>query len=541
MERARSHWGWGFADRFPATAERAALGRQIGALLGITPSPTAPVPIDAITLRPARIAPPSRLAGITTADAEARIRHTYGKSYLDQLRGFGGDFAAAPDLVARPTSEAEVEALLAWAAERRVAVVPFGGGTSVVGGVECGGECGGEGFAGVLCLDVRGLDRVRAIDDVSGLALLQAGMEGPAIEAALGAHGLTLRHYPQSFEFSTLGGWIATRAGGHFATLYTHIDDLVAGTRMLTPAGAFETRPLPGSGAGPSPDRLVLGSEGAFGVITEAWVRVRSRPRWRAQVAVQFAAFEAAVAATRALARSGLHPSNCRLLDAREAMLSGVAMHGQHVLLIAFESADHPLDAWMHRAMELVADHGGVSAKGPRFRDGTGGGGNAGDADGDAVSGWRGAFIDAPYLQSTMISLGVIADTFETACSWAAFPELHRAVTQAVRGVMKAACGGGYLGCRFTHVYPDGPAPYYTFVAPGRRGGEREQWHAIKAAASDAILAHGGTITHHHAVGRVHRPWAERQWPALHTTALRAVKGAFDPAGVLNPGVLFGG
>lgn len=535
MQRERSHWGWGWADRLPARAERAGLGRQVGAMLGFVPTPADPVPIEAVTLAPARVAAPAQLGGLVRDDREGRIRQCYGKAYRDQVRAFRGDFAAAPDLVARPRSETEVEAVLDWAAGARVAVVPFGGGTSVVGGV----ECAGEGFAGVLSLDVRGLDRVRAIDDVSGLALLQAGMEGPAIEAALAPHGLTLRHYPQSFEFSTLGGWIATRAGGHFATLYTHIDELVAGTRMLTPAGVFETRPLPGSGAGPSPDRLVLGSEGALGVITEAWMRVRRRPRWRAQVAAHFADFDAGVAATRALAQSGLYPSNCRLLDGREAMLSGVAGDGRAVLLVAFESADHPLDAWMARAMEVVADHGGVSPKGPRFREEAVGRG-AEAAGGDAVGAWRGAFLEAPYLQSTLVSLGVVADTFETACSWAAFDALHAAVKQAVRGAMKAACGGGYLGCRFTHVYPDGPAPYYTFVAPGKAGDELDQWAAIKAAASEAILAHGGTITHHHAVGRVHRPWADRQRPALHTTALRAVKGALDPAGILNPGVLIG-
>lgn len=525
--RERSHWAWGWADRFPTREARAGLAAQVGMLLGAELSVSEAVPLDAVTLRPPRVAP----GGPCSADRGARIRQTYGRSYLDQRRAFEGDFEAAPDLVARPTDEAGLAETFEWAAAHNLAVVPFGGGTSVVGGV----ECRGEGFAGVVSLDMGGFDAVRAIDEVSGLALLQAGMMGPAIEAALGARGLTLRHFPQSFEFSTLGGWLATRAGGHFATVYTHIDDLTAGVRMLTPRGVFESRPLPGSGAGPSPDRLVLGSEGTLGVITEAWMRVRSRPRWRAKAAVHFERFEAAVEATRALAQSGLFPSNCRLLDAREAMLNGVAFDGSQVLLVAFESADHPLQAWMQRALELAADHGGRSPKGPRYMDAAA---EAGEGGGDAVAGWKGAFLEAPYLQSALISLGVVVDTFETACSWAAFPALHAAVRSAVRDTMKQVAGGGHIGCRFTHVYPDGPAPYYTFLAPGQPGAEAEQWRAIKAAASEAILAHGGTITHHHAVGRTHRPWAEQQRPALHTEALRAVKAAFDPTGMLNPGAL---
>jgi alkyldihydroxyacetonephosphate synthase len=529
--RKRSFWGWGWEDKFPEAAARKALGQQAGAMLGFAPPRCdEPPSLASIELRAPRLGLPSVLQCFVTAEHEARVRHTYGKSYRDVLRGFRGDFSAAPDLVATPQSEDEIAAVLDWASEAEVAVIPFGGGTSVVGGVEADV---GDRYRAVLSLDLARFDRVLEVEQSSWSARIQAGASGPGLEAQLGEHGLTLRHFPQSFEFSTLGGWIATRAGGHFATVYTHIDDLVQSTRAITPRGLWESRRLPGSGAGPSPDRLMLGSEGILGVITEAWMRVRPRPRFRATATTHFDDYGRAVEAVRALSQSGLYPSNCRLLDQREAALNAVAMDGTHVLIVAFESADHPLGPWMERALELVADHGGTCPQGAVYREAgerAGGSGGAGA--------WRDAFIEAPYLMNIMASLGVIADTFETACTWDHFERLHAGVVRSVRQTMKDVCGAGFLSCRFTHIYPDGPAPYFTFIAPGKYGVEAEQWLAIKQAASDAVIAHGGTITHHHAVGRVHRPWYERQRPALFGEALRAVKSALDPGGVMNPGVL---
>jgi alkyldihydroxyacetonephosphate synthase len=377
------------------------------------------------------------------------------------------------------------------------------------------------------------MDRVLEIDETSRAARIQAGAVGPALERQLGAKGLTLRHYPQSFEHSTLGGWIATRAGGHFATLYTHIDDLVESVRMVTPRGVFETRRLPASGAGPAPDRLVLGSEGILGVIVEGWLRVRARPRFRASASVRFADLVAGAGAARAVAQSGLYPSNCRLLDPHEAMLNGVPADGGAVLLLAFESSEHPVRPWIDRAVSIAEDAGGASSGVKERVDERG-------ADADAEA-WRQAFVDAPYLQSALVSLGVIADTFETACTWDRFEPLHAEVRRAVETTMKEQCGGGLLTCRFTHVYPDGPAPYFTFVAPGRTGAQLDQWEAIKTAASDALARCGATITHHHAVGRLHRPWYDREVPSLFTESLRAAKRMMDPAGVLNPGVLIDG
>jgi alkyldihydroxyacetonephosphate synthase len=529
--RRRSFWGWGWEDKFPDAAARKALGEQAQLMVGFAPERCdEPPSLESIELPPSRVNAPRVLERLMTDDHEARVRHTYGRSYRDVLRAFRGDFAVAPDLVAMPANEADITAVLDWASDAKVAVIPFGGGTGVVGGVE--GDVDDR-YRAVVSLDLARLDRVLEVERSSLSARIQAGAMGPALEAQLAEHGLTLRHFPQSFEFSTLGGWVATRAGGHFATVYTHIDDLVQSTRAITPKGVWESRRLPGSGAGPSPDRLMVGSEGIFGVITEAWMRVRPRPVFRATATAHFTDYGRAVEAVRVLSQSGLYPSNCRLLDKREAALNAVTMDGTHVLVVAFESADHSVRVWMERALELVADHGGTCPRGPVYREG---GERSGGSDGAGA--WRDAFLDAPYLQNVMASMGIIVDTFETACTWDNFERLHSGVIRDVRQAMKDACGGGFLSCRFTHVYPDGPAPYFTFIAPGRYGAELEQWLEIKKAASDAVLAHGGTITHHHAVGRVHRPWYDKQRPGLFGDALRAVKDALDPGGVMNPGVL---
>jgi alkyldihydroxyacetonephosphate synthase len=439
------------------------------------------------------------------------------------VRAFRGRFDHAPDVVAYPRDAAEVHELLDWCATRGAAAIPYGGGTSVVGGVEA---AVGDGYAGAVTIDLGRLDRVLEVDSVSRAALIQGGASGPVLEDQLRGHGLTLRHFPQSFQLSTLGGWIATRAGGHFATLYTHIDDLVESITAVTPAGTIETRRLPGSGAGPSPDRLLLGSEGALGVITEAWVRVQERPSHKASAAVTFGDFAAGAHAVRALAQSGLNPANCRLLDPGEAALTGASADGA-LLVLGFESAHHPVEPWMDAALELAGDHGGSVS---RRRDGAGGK--------DSVGTWREVFLRAPYLRDTFVACGVISETFETAVTWDRFAELHASVTAATEAALRETCGAGRVMCRFTHVYPDGPAPYFTVLAPARRGSELEQWDTIKAAASDAVIAAGGTITHHHAVGRDHRPWYDRQRPPAFAAALRAAKAALDPSAVLNPGVL---
>ncbi len=521
-------WAWGWREKFPDDAARTGLTHLAKALVPATMPAVRPLPPDEPSVPAATVAVPDALAAFSSQAPHDRAMRSRGRAFPDLVAGFAGDYAGAPEIVALPRDEAEVTRVLDEAGARGWAVVPFGGGTSVVGGVDSKLAKGDR--AAVISLDLGALTGVREVDPTSRLARIAGGTLGPVLEDELGTHGLTLRHYPQSFEFSTLGGWLATRAGGHYATGPTRIDELCHAVTMITPRGTLATHRHPGSGAGPEPARLVFGSEGILGVITEAWMKVVPRPRWRATASVAYKDFTAAVAATRALAQSGLYPSNARLLDANEARLHRVRFDGTSVLLIGFESADHPLGAWLARAVELAKDHGGEVVSGPSESDASTRTGAAGA--------WRQAFFDAPYLQSAMLSIGVLSDTFETSCTWTQFPELHARVTSAVQRALEEECGGGIVACRFTHVYPDGPAPYYTFVGPLRAGGELAQWQALKSAASEALSAAGGTITHHHAVGRTHRPWYDRERPQLFADALRTIKHDLDPRGVLNPGVL---
>ncbi|MFE0464950.1 FAD-binding oxidoreductase [Kitasatospora sp. NPDC058965] len=523
--RTRSWWGWGYADAHPSDAECAALG----ALLPGTLARPLPVPrvADLDIGRPAAT-PPAALAHLVTADPRARAAHAMGKAYRDVARALRGRPGRIPDLVARPTGDREVADLLEWAGEQGVAVIPFGGGSSVVGGVEYRGEA----HRAVLSLDLTSMDRVLEVDTTGRSARIQAGALGPALEDGLRPHGLTLRHFPQSFEFSTLGGWLATRAGGHYATGRTRIDDFVQSLTVVTPAGAGSSWRLPASGAGPSPDRLFLGSEGALGVLTEAWVRLQQRPRHKASAAVAFADFGRALDAVRALAQSDLAPANCRLLDPGEALLAGAARDGSSVLVLGFESADAPVGDRLARAVEVARAHGG--------RAGTAAAEPGAPADA-AVTAWRSAFLRMPYLRDGLARMGAVVETFETAATWDRIPALIDAVRTGVGAAARAATGHpATVNCRLTHVYPDGAAPYFTVAVAGRPGAEVAVWDEVKAAATEILHRHRATVTHHHAVGRDHRPGYDRQRPEPFALALRAAKGALDPHGILNPGVLLG-
>ncbi|MCK9520026.1 MAG: FAD-binding oxidoreductase [Dehalococcoidia bacterium] len=527
----RSFWAWGLETDEPSEEERAQAAGRLAKRFGVALEPP-PIPrMEDLDLRAPRVVVPGALAAFCETDTHSRAAHAYGKSFRDVVRAFNREFPNPPDVVARPRNEDEVRATLEWCSDSGYVAIPYGGGSSVVGGVEPPGES-----RGIVTIDLGELDRVLEVDATSRAARIQAGVLGPALEAQLRPYGVTLRHFPQSFEYSTLGGWIVTRSGGHYATNHTHIDDFVESVRMLTPRGPWESRRLPGSGAGPSPDRLVLGSEGILGIVTEAWMRIQARPRFRASAGVVFPSFEAAAEGARQVAQAKLWPANCRVLDPGEAAAAAGLDGTQALLILGFESADVPQDSFVRAAVEIARGAGGriddADIKIGDDRDDSEAGRQG------AVGAWRNSFIRAPYQRNLTVGLGLIGDTFETAITWDRWPEFDATVRAAVSRALEEVCGGGTVTCRFTHVYPDGPAPYYTFQGLGRRGAELEQWATIKRAASDAVMAGGGTITHHHAVGRDHRPWYDAQRPRLFAEALRAVKREVDPKGVLNPGVL---
>ncbi len=526
----RSFWAWGLESEEPTMAQRteaaAALSKEYGVALEAPPTPT----LAQLDLRRPRVTVPEALASFCSTDAHDRAVHSYGRGFRDRVRAFDGHFANPPDVVAHPGNEQQVEAVLELCSARGYAAIPFGGGSSTVGGIEPP-----ENWDGVVTIDLSALDRVLEIDDVSRAARIQAGAYGPVLEDQLRPHGFTLRHYPQSFEYSSLGGWIATRSGGHYATNHTHIDDFVESVRMVTLSGIWESRRLPGSGAGPSPDRLALGSEGILGIITDAWMRIQARPRFRASAGVTFPTFAAGAQGARAIVQAKLWPANCRLLDPEEARRAA-GLDGQHALLVlGFESAEVPQGELMGQAITIAREAGGtVDEADIRVSDRSGGEtGRQG-----AVGAWRDAFLGAPFHKNLTSGLGLVSETVETAVTWERWPDLDASVRQAIQETMGRLCAGVRVTCRFTHIYPDGPAPYFTFEGLGRRGAELENFEEIKRAASDAVMAAGGTITHHHAVGRLHRPWYDQQRPEPFAQALRAAKRAVDPNGVLNPGVL---
>lgn len=533
-------WGWGYADEHLSAQEDQLFRGLIASMAGGSPKETIAPEEAEFELPLPRIQPPSTLTAMFSDSRYDRLVHSYGKSFPDSVRMFLRQAPNAPDWVAYPATEGDVVDLLDWASRSNVAVIPFGGGTSVCGGVE---PAVGDSYAATVSMDMQHLSRVVEIDETSRAARIQAGAFGPDIEASLRPRGLTLRHFPQSFQFSTLGGWIATRSGGHYASLYTHIDDFVESTRMITPQGVMQTRRLPGSGAGPAPDRLVIGSEGTLGVITEAWMRLQHRPVFRGSASIAFDSMSNAVNAVRMISQSGLYPTNCRLLDPAEVALNRIGDGQSPTLVLGIESADHPVDAWIARALELVADHGG-KYDGAAVKRSMGA---ATEDDGEhrkgAAGEWRNAFIRMPYYRNLMVGLGVIADTFESAITWDRFDAFYDGIRERVgRAIQEVTGTHALLSCRFTHVYPDGPAPYFSMSALGSKDGDMAgvlaKWRAIKEASNEAVVALGGTVTHHHAVGRDHRPGYEAESDPLFRRALAAAKRELDPSGTLNPGVL---
>ena len=527
--RLRKFWGWGYDDELLSSEEENNIDQRIAKTFQLDHVERIEIPkISDIDINKPLFSTPSSLKKIFSDDKLERLNHAYGKSFPDSARSILGDFSSPPDYVAFPDTQNEITSILDWASENNVAVIPYGGGSSVCGGVETNV---GSDYAGVISLDMKNINSILEIDKTSRTALIEGGILGPHLEAQLKEHDLTMRHYPQSFEFSSLGGWIATRSGGHYATLYTHIDDFVESLKMITPSGSFETRRLPGSGAGPSPDRFAIGSEGIMGVITEASMRLQNRPTYRSSCTVEFINYEDALKALRLISQSGLFPSNCRLLDANEALFNGAGDGKSHLLILAFESADHDKKASLERALEIAKDNKGnfevPSQDSQAHRSGSSGT-------------WRNSFIKAPYLRESFTRRGIIQDTFETSITWDKSKDFIQAVKDDTsKAILEITGKPSLVTCRITHSYPDGLAPYFTFGAYATPSTMIDTWKEIKCATNEICVSKGGTVTHHHAVGRDHRPNGyDVQRDDLFSKVLIEAKAALDPKGIMNPGVL---
>ncbi|MFC7495409.1 MULTISPECIES: FAD-binding oxidoreductase [unclassified Nocardioides] len=518
VEMHPSRWG----DPARAAALPEATRGMIELVFGLDdrPAVTDP-PLAPSALDPALLDGLAAVVGaehVRTDDETRRLR-TRGKSTPDLLRARSGDLADAPDVVVRPADHDEVAALLAFAVEHRLAVVPFGGGTSVTGGL----VARREGFAGVVSLDLVRMKRLLAVDHTSMTATLEPGLRGPEAEALLAAEGLTLGHYPQSWEYASIGGFAATRSSGQSSAGYGRFDALVVGMRVATPRGPLDLGSAPANAAGPDLRQLFLGSEGTFGVITAVTVRVRGLPEVKVYEGWRWPSFADGAAAMRALAQSGLLPTVLRLSDESEtainladpAAIGGPGSAGC-LMITGFEGAPAAVEAERAAVTALLTDLGGTAV---------------GEAAGEK---WSHGRFDAPYLRDSLLDLGVLVETLETATFWSNLERLYA----DVKAALAASLGDpSIVLCHISHVYETGCSLYFT-VAAKESDDPLAQWDKAKRAASDAMIAAGATITHHHAVGTDHKPWLAQEIGPLGVSVLRAVKADLDPTGILNPGVL---
>ena len=544
-------WGWGVDGHdAPLPRSAAALLRDE---LGMGGAPAPPVALDRVKLAEPALAPAAR-AELARAIGEQHIRddrltritHAAGRSYPDLLRLRSGTGLTAPDAVVYPADHDETAAVLEICHEHAIAVVPFGGGTSVVGGVE---PARGPHHAAVS-LDLARLTGLQRLDARSQLATFNAGTLGPQVERHLADHGLTLGHFPQSFEFSTVGGWAATRSAGQASTGYGRIDELVVALRAATPTGELSSRTVPASAAGPDLRELLLGSEGVLGVITEVTLRVRPRPRHHRYDAYALPGFDAGTDALRELEQAGAAPDVARLSDEEETRLSlalaarpaatrllsaymnARTRYGRAgrpheagrtaaaLTILGFDGDEDDIGRRRARARRILRRHGAVAL---------------GAAPGAA---WAKGRFHGAYLRAELMGRGVLVDTLETATTWTDLTDLHGAVRTALRTALTARGTRPLVMCHVSHLYPTGASLYFTFLARQEAGAEFAQWRVAKQAASDAISAAGATITHHHAIGRDHAPWLEAEVGPLGIAALQAVKHRVDPAGIMNPGKL---
>jgi alkyldihydroxyacetonephosphate synthase len=498
--------------------------------LGVTDSTAPELDAAEVTLRPSELADDHReaLAAIVgpqycrVGDRD-RLLHAGGKSTLDLLRRKDSGAQEAPDAVLLPGTDDEVAAILRYCSQHGIAVVPFGGGTSVVGGLD---PIRGE-FAAAVSLDLRRFDQLLAFDEVSGEAEFGAGVTGPQAEQLLAAHRFSLGHFPQSFEFASLGGYAATRSSGQNSAGYGRFDDMIRGLHVITPAGVLDLGRAPQSAAGPDLRQLVIGSEGVFGVITRVRVRVHPTPDVTRYEAWSFPDFATGTAALRAVAQTGTGPTVIRLSDEAETgvnlatteAIGESQVTGGCLAITAFEGTAAHAESRHAETRGLITAMGGTSL---------------GEAPARA---WEHGRFGAPYLRDSLLAAGALCETLETATDWSNIPALKAAVTDALTTALAESGTPALVLCHISHVYATGASLYFTVVA-GQRGNPIEQWRAAKIAACDAIVATGATITHHHAVGADHRPWMRDEVGELGVQVLRAVKSTLDPAGILNPGKL---
>ncbi|MCK9824537.1 FAD-binding oxidoreductase [Nocardioides cavernae] len=455
---------------------------------------------------------------VLTDDATRALR-TRGKSTPDLLRARAGDLADAPDAVVRPMGHADVVAVLAWADANRVAVVPFGGGTCVTGGL----AARRDGFAGLVSLDLVRMKCLLAVDDVSMTATLEPGLRGPEAEALLAEHGMVLGHYPQSFEHASIGGFAATRSSGQSSAGYGRFDAMVVGLTAATPTGSLDLGSAPANAAGPDLRQLLLGSEGAFGVITSVTVRVRRAPAVTTYEGWRWPSFDAGADAMRTLAQDGLLPTVIRLSDESETAINladpssiGGAEDPGCLMVTGYEGTASQVDSRRAAVTAVLTDLGGTPL-------GT-----------EPGKKWVQGRFHAPYLRDSLLDHGVLVETLETATFWSNRPRLYA----DVKAALQSSLGEGSLVlCHVSHVYETGCSLYFT-VAARQVEDPIAQWQVAKAAASDAMIAAGATITHHHAVGTDHKPWFAQEIGEVGVRILRAVKAELDPSGILNPGVL---
>ncbi len=498
--------------------------------VGLEESTTAELEPDQVRLRPSALSPADRegLAAIVGADYcgiddRARLLRAGGKSTLDLLRRKDSGVQDAPDAVLLPGSDEEIAAILRFCADHSIAIVPFGGGTSVVGGVD---PIRGD-FKAVVSLDLRRLDQLHALDEVSEEAELGAGLTGPDAERLLGERGYSLGHFPQSFQFATIGGYAATRSSGQDSAGYGRFNDMVRGLRTVTPVGVLDLGRAPESAAGPDLRQLMLGSEGVFGIITRVRVKVHPVPEATRYEAWSFPDFATGADALRAVVQTGTGPTVIRLSDEAETgvnlatteSIGEQKITGGCLAITVFEGTEAHVESRHAETKALLEARGGTSL---------------GEAPARA---WEHGRFGAPYLRDSLLSAGALCETLETATNWSNVPALKAAVTEALTTSLAESGTPALVLCHISHVYPTGASLYFTVVA-GQRGNPIEQWRKAKTAASDAMMRTGATITHHHAVGADHRPWMRDEVGDLGVAVLRAVKATLDPAGILNPGKL---